>query len=156
MIPSAAITLIKKQEIFSRKAYWDVNGWAIGYGSHHWPNGDRVFEGETCTEDQADKMLMAYLDKECTPALSRIPSWSQMNDNQKASLYDFSYNLGAGFYGSKGFESITNLCNRLDEWSRNALVLSVFALYDHAGGKINADLLKRRKAEAALFCKAVG
>lgn len=95
---------------------------------------------------------MWELDKICTPALSKIPTWDRMNENQRAALYDFAYNLGAHFYNAHNFESITLLCDLPDKWSDNAWVFEQFCKYDKAGGIMVPALLERRTKEATLFC----
>ena len=59
----------------------------------------------------------------------------------------FSYNLGARFYGSSGFNTITRvLKNR--EWDN---VPNALYLYRNPGTNVEAGLARRRKAEGKLW-----
>ena len=39
---ATATNFIAKQESFSPVPYWDVNGYAIGYGNHYYTDGSSV------------------------------------------------------------------------------------------------------------------
>jgi hypothetical protein len=70
-----------------------------------------------------------------------------MDDNQRSALVSFAYNLGAGFYGSAGFETISR-CLRERDW---AAVPAALELYRNPGTSVEAGLLRRRRAEAKLW-----
>jgi lysozyme len=70
-----------------------------------------------------------------------------MNENQKGALLSFAYNLGAGFYGSSNFNTITRVL-REKKWSE---VPKVLELYRNPGTKVEAGLLRRRIAEGKLW-----
>jgi len=70
-----------------------------------------------------------------------------MNDNQRGALLSFAYNLGAGFYGGRNFNTITRrLKNK--EWH---LVPESLKLYRNPGTNVEAGLLRRRIAEGKLW-----
>ena len=53
--------LIKKWEGLSLKAYKCPAGvWTIGYGTTFYPDGSKVKEGDTCTKEEADGLLLWY------------------------------------------------------------------------------------------------
>ena len=93
-VPEAAIALIKEFEGYYSEAYPDpISGWdcpTIGWGTIKYPNGDRVKRGDTCTEGEAENYLLWEVNSLCTPALSKIPTWTQLNENQKAAIYSFA------------------------------------------------------------------
>ncbi len=70
-----------------------------------------------------------------------------MNDNQRGSLLSFSYNLGAGFYGSSNFNTITKVLKN-KEWNK---VPDALYLYRNPGTRVEAGLARRRKAEGKLW-----
>jgi putative NIF3 family GTP cyclohydrolase 1 type 2 len=70
-----------------------------------------------------------------------------MDDNQRSALVSFAYNLGAGFYGSAGFETITR-CLRDRKWSE---VPAALELYRNPGTNVETGLLRRRRAEGKLW-----
>ena len=59
------------------------------------------------------------------PAIRKIPYWNEMNDNQHGALLSFSYNLGANFYGSSGFNTISKVL-REKKWSDVPKVLELY------------------------------
>lgn len=155
-IPEAALDLIKEFEGFRSDAYPDpITHWqlpTIGYGTTVYPDGTHVKKGDTITEERASECLADHIGEKCTPSLSKIPNWAKMNSNQHSALYSFAYNLGAGFYQGANFNSITRVCDSDDRWDDVAWVAEQFGKYTNHG---LAGLVRRRKAEAALFCKPV-
>jgi len=83
------------------------------------------------------------------PALRKIPYWNEMNDNQRGALLSFAYNLGAGFYGNRNFNTITrNL--REKNWKA---IPETLKLYRNPGTEVEVGLLRRRSAEGKLWVK---
>jgi lysozyme len=103
--------------------------------------------GRTITQEYADKLLLFDLEQRFLPSLQKIPYWSEMNDNQRGSLISFAYNLGAGFYGSNNFNTITRHL-RDKNWG---LIPITLEMYRNPGTKVEAGLLRRRKAEGKLW-----
>jgi len=162
-IPIVGINLIKEFEGYERRlpdgrveAYADpIHGWqvpTIGYGTTVYPDGSKVKPGDIITRAQAEAYLIDHIQKSTKPYLEKIPTWSQMNDNQRGAIYSFAYNLGAGFYRAEGFASITRVCDSPQLWSNKAFVREQFIKYRDPGTSAEAGLLRRREAEAALFC----
>ena len=165
-IPQSGIDLIKTFEGYATKladgraaAYPDPNdGWdlpTIGYGTTRYANGNAVRQGDIISEAEAERHLSWEVTQRCQPALEKIPTWHQMNDNQKGALYSFAYNLGAQFYGSADFQSITKLCDSPTQWGNQDWIQEQFVKYRNPGTPVEAGLLKRRQAEAQLFCQPV-
>jgi GH24 family phage-related lysozyme (muramidase) len=73
-----------------------------------------------------------------------------MNRNQKAAIVSFAYNLGAYFYGSQGFNTITKELSNKDNWKN---VPKALLLYVNPGSAFEAGLRARRKAEGDLWIK---
>jgi len=85
--------------------------------------------------------------------LEKIPTWGQMNQNQRGALYSFAYNLGSQFYGGSNFASMTAVCDSPAKWSDKAWIAEQFVKYHKAGSSdVEEGLKRRRLAEAALFC----
>jgi hypothetical protein len=70
-----------------------------------------------------------------------------MTDNQRSALVSFAYNLGAGFYGAQGFETISKRLKEKD-WQR---VPEALLLYRNPGSNFEAGLRRRREAEGKLW-----
>ncbi|NEQ99702.1 MAG: lysozyme [Cyanothece sp. SIO2G6] len=162
-IPQKGIELIKEFEGYAQKlpdgraqAYADpIHGWkvpTIGYGTTKYPDGRSVQQGDIITHAEAEAYLIAHIEHSTRAAMERIPTWNQMNDNQQGAIYSFAYNLGAGFYKNRGFESITRVCDSPDRWLDKAWIKEQFVKYRNPGTSAEAGLRRRREAEATLFC----
>ena len=120
----------------------------IGWGTTRKCNGISSFSlGDKITQAQADVLLIFQIKNEFLPKLSKIPYWSEMSDGKRGALLSFAYNLGASFYGSGDFNTITKrLKNK--EWD---LVPDALYLYRNPGSNVEAGLARRRKAEGKLW-----
>ena len=152
-IPEAGIKLIKEFEGCHLKAYYDpLTGGlpiTIGWGSTRRKDGSRFMIGNIITQEEADDLLYFQLRREFLPALQKIPYWNEMNENQQGALLSFSYNLGAGFYGSPNFNTITRVLKE-KKWSE---VPKALELYRNPGTNVEKGLLRRRIAEGTLWSK---
>lgn len=148
MIPPQALSIIKEFEGLELKAYrCPANVWTIGYGSTR-INGRAVRNGDRLnSEAEANTLLISQLEKEFIPKLEVLPGWVEMTDNQRSALISFAWNLGAHFYGSNGFATITNVL-RQQHWH---LVPGALMLYVKAGNRTLPGLVRRRQAEADLW-----
>lgn len=157
---SLAVKLIAGAEAYKSSAYPDPRlGWAtptIGYGTTRYPNGRRVRQGDVCTEEQAMAWLRSTIERSIIPEMEYIPTWQQMNPNQKAAVISFAYNLGWHFYGnSPSFTQITLLLGQPHRWTDCTDVKQVFSLYRNPGSNVEIGLRRRRALEADLFCTPV-
>jgi GH24 family phage-related lysozyme (muramidase) len=146
-----AYKLIKEFESCHLEAYPDpLSGgepWTIGYGTTRYQDGRKVEAGDKIDAVVADILLRQEVDRICNRLAEQIPYWVQMTDNQKSALISFAYNLGSGFYGSAGFETITRrLAGR--EWAH---VPAALLLYRNPGTRVEAGLRRRREAEGRLW-----
>ena len=148
------IKLIKEFEGCHLKAYPDpLSGnlpITIGWGSTRKKDGSPFYLSDTLTQAEADELLIAQCKKEFLPSLRKIPYWNEMSDGKRGALLSFAYNLGAGFYGSADFNTITKrLKNK--EWD---LVPDALYLYRNPGSNVEAGLARRRKAEGEAWKKS--
>ena len=154
-VPKAGVELIKEFEGYESQAYADpIHGWAvptIGYGTTVYPNGQKVRQGDTVNPTQAEEYLIHHIEATARPDLERIPTWGQMNDNQRGAIYSFAYNLGSAFYGNGAFGSITRVCDSVDRWTDLPWIAEQFVKYRNPGTSAEAGLRRRREAEAKLF-----
>lgn len=133
--------LIKKWEGCKLKAYPDPatggEPYTIGYGTTFYPDGSKVKEGDTCTKEEADGLLLWY----CTTKI-KLPKGT-FTQNQKEALYSLLYNINCvAFHKSKCCRAIENQDWEVafKEWN-----------WDKAGGKVLKGLINRRREERALF-----
>ena len=145
------INLIKEFEGCHLTAYPDpLSGGlpiTIGWGSTRDVDGKPFTLGQKISQSVADALLVNQIKREFIPALTKIPYWSEMNDNQRGALLSFAYNLGAGFYGGSNFNTITRVLKN-KEWDK---VPDALYLYRNPGTKVEAGLARRRKAEGKLW-----
>jgi len=148
---AAAIALIKEFEGCHLSAYPDpLSGgdpWTIGYGTTRYSGGDPVKRGDKITVIEADMLLRLEVDRIADKLRATVPHWQAMSDAQKSALVSFTYNLGIGFYGAEGFETISH-CLRDRDWEA---VPAALELYRNPGTPVEAGLLRRRKAEGRLW-----
>jgi len=148
---SGAISLIKEFEGCHLSAYPDpLSGgdpWTIGYGTTRYSNGTPVKRGDMINVIEADMLLRLEVDRIADKLRTTVPHWKVMDDNQRSALVSFAYNLGAGFYGTPGFETISKAL-REQAWDKMPAVME---LYRNPGSNVEAGLLRRRKAEGELW-----
>lgn len=143
---SAAVELIKQFEGCHLEAYKCPAGvWTIGYGTTA-----GVKKGDTITQSQAEILLTREIDR-IAERLRSIPHWNEMSANQQSALISFAYNLGAGFYGASGFQTITARLRDKD-WRR---VPEAMLLYRNPGSNFEEGLRRRRIAEGNLWAKGL-
>lgn len=132
---SKGIALIKRFEGCKLTAYWDVNGYSIGYGHHTGVN-----KGDKITQAQADAFLEKDLAK-FEDAVNVYLDRYKFNSNQFSALVSFAYNCGTG-----------NLGQLLAHGTRTiGQIESCWLKYVNAGGLFNKGLYTRRCAELNLF-----
>jgi lysozyme len=137
---SAGLELTKSFEGLRLTAYHDVAGiWTIGYGH----TGADVHEGQTITEFVAEALLRADV-APCVACVNRAVE-APIAQHQFDALVDFAFNAGRG---SLLKSTLLQKVNRSD--FEGAAVQ--FGLWTYAGGVQQPGLVRRRKAEAAMFC----
>jgi lysozyme len=145
------INLIKEFEGCHLNAYPDplTKGppITIGWGSTKDFDGAPFKIGRVITQKYADTLLEFDLKNRFLPSLQRIPYWNEMNENQQGAILSFAYNLGANFYGSSNFNTITRVLKN-KEWSK---VPDALYLYHNPGTSVEVGLKRRRIAEGKLW-----
>jgi len=152
-LPEVGIRLIKEFEGCHLQAYPDPHTGGlpitIGWGSTRKRDGTPFKLGDKITQKEADELLLEQCRNQFLPPLRKIPHWNEMNDNQRGALLSFAYNLGANFYGSPDFNTITRRL-KFKQWD---VVPDALFLYRNPGSKVEAGLARRRKAEGDLWKK---
>ena len=101
-----ATNLIIKSENLKLVAYQDSKGiWTIAIGIIK-VNGKPIYEGMTCTREQAIKWCSDYIDND----IKRLTEWCDLNsidleDNQAGSILCFTYNAGFPAFKSSSMAS---------------------------------------------------
>ena len=158
-LPQAGVELVKEFEGLHQlagdgmiHAYPDpLSGglpYTIGYGSTKDIDGSPFELGDKITREKAEILLNQQLKYNYLATLEKtIPFWDAMNDNQHGALLSFAYNLGANFYGSPDFSTISRVL-REKEWNK---VPDALYLYRNPGTSVEAGLSRRRIAEGDLW-----
>jgi lysozyme len=152
--PDKAVELITKWEGFSSSPYLCPAGvWTIGYGSTYYPDGNIVTpEDKAITREEALEILKNHIEKAIEPILAKtIPTWHNMNENKRAAIISFAYNVGSYFYGGTNFFTITNALSRKENWDE---VPRALRLYVNPGSSFEQGLRNRRNDEVALWLTA--
>jgi len=143
-----ALDLIKKFEGWHAEAYMcPAKFWTIGWGSLSHPDGRPVREGDWIRRKEGDALLEDTVDKIDQKLSQTVPYWADMAENQQAALISFAYNLGSGFMGAKGFETISAKL-RAKDWQA---VPDAMLLYRNPGTSYESGLKRRRQAEGRLW-----
>lgn len=142
-ISQKGIDLIKRFEGFRSKPYKCPAGvWTVGYGT---TRGVTASTPEV-NEEEAEALLrkdVAGFEKQLSYILP-----TTLKQNQYDAIVSFVYNLGvSAFQGSTLFRVIATFPND------NARIRAEFGRWVHAGGKKLDGLVKRREAEARLYCE---
>ncbi len=134
-----AIALIKEFEGCRLNSYQDPVGiWTIGYGATAGVHRDMHI-----TQAQAEDLLLDDLDHRVS-YLNKI-ILVPVTDNQLGACLSLAFNIGmSGFFHSKVLHAINQKLPA-------AIVAKDFLYYVHAGGHELPGLVRRRKAEAALY-----
>jgi GH24 family phage-related lysozyme (muramidase) len=147
----AAAKLIKEFEGCHLSAYPDpLSGgdpWTIGYGTTRYSDGRKVQRGDKITVIEASKLLDLEIERIASKLRSTVPFWNAMSGDKQSALISFAYNLGSGFYGAAGFETISKRLKEKD-W---AAVPAAMLLYRNPGTSVEAGLLRRRQSEGRLW-----
>jgi GH24 family phage-related lysozyme (muramidase) len=147
-----AIKLIQQWEGLQLNAYLCPAGVAtIGWGNTRYADGRPVKLGEKITRVQADRLLSQEVDRIVAKLGATVPHWKAMSDKQKGALISFAWNLGAGFYGAKGFQTITSVLQQR-KWND---VPEALLLYRNPGSSFESGLRRRREAEGKLWAEGL-
>ena len=149
-MPAAAIDLIAEFEGFRSEPYLDVFSVpTIGYGQTFYLDGRIVKLTDPSISEPLGRQMLESLAREkfWNVIKTTIPHWKEMNDGQRGALLSFSYNLGAHFYGSPGFNTIS-ACLTDRAWDE---VPAAFMLYVNPGTAAEVGLKRRRRAEGEMW-----
>lgn len=146
-----ALDLIKKFEGCRLVSYPDPgtggDPWTIGYGTTRYQDGRSVRKGDKINPIEADMLLRLEVDRTAEKLAGVVPFWREMSATQQSALVSFAYNVGSGFYGAAGFETISAKL-RGKAWPE---VPAVLLLYCNPGTAVEAGLKRRREAEGQLW-----
>lgn len=130
---------IREHEGFSPTAYYDVNGYAVGYGQHT-INGKPVTKDTKLTKEQADAMWGDAVKPYADRAKQILPNASS---SQHEALTSYIFNHGVN----------SPRVSKLDRMFRahSPDIANYWLASNTSNGKYSANLAKRRREELDLF-----
>jgi GH24 family phage-related lysozyme (muramidase) len=144
-----ALQFIANEEGFKKEAYWDVNAYRVGYGNDKYIDIDNKLKEVTAstviTQTQALQTLKYTVVNTFQPTVIRNigkDNWNKLNDNQKAALLSYAYNVGSIRTSISNPVKNNNYSLAAQEIQRGPVT---------GGGVVYQTLVKRRKKEASLF-----
>lgn len=156
LVPAKVIELIQKYGKCELDAYPVSQDskpvvYKIGWGSTIMPNGEIVQEGDSfASELEADEALALELQSKYLPALSTIPHWLEMTDNQRTALFSFAWSTALYFWENEedypGFAYNFRVRN-------NEAIATLIAKRNEVNGSKRLSLVHRRHAEVTLWNK---
>jgi len=154
-INKATIELIKSFEGLELKAYPDPatkndpikkgHPWTIGWGTTIYPDGQKVKQGDSITQIQAEAFLLNDLSKFALGVGKLIIR--TLTDNQFGAILSFAYNVGLGNLKA------STLLKKVNINPKDLSIASEFAKWNKAAGKVMNGLTRRRTTESQLYFK---
>lgn len=148
-VNSATLALVKQFEGLYLEAYLcPARVWTIGYGhTGRQHNDGSVHDGRKITAAEADAFLIDDLQKFRDGVTKRIKPevLALMNENMIGALVSFVFNLGLGNFEQSTLRARINARRWID-------CIPEFAKWVNADGRPLRGLVRRRAAEASLFC----
>jgi lysozyme len=143
-INERGIEIVKSFEGISVKPYLcPANVWTVGYGATRSSTGGPIgLDMEPISETEAEALLIR--DLESSEEWVRRLIKTTLTENQYSALTSFTFNVGAGALQRS---TLRMKLNR-GEYQGAA---NEFLKWRMAGGRILAELVRRRAAERALF-----
>jgi lysozyme len=141
-----AVSSLVGSEGYAATPYWDVNGYAIGYGNHYWEDGSPVTQDDDPISQARALQLVTFFAYQNGQAIVNQLA-VDLNDNQLAALISIRYNCG----------TITNnLLNLINSGADSAAIAAqIQQTCITSAGQPNSDLVARRQMEANLFSTPV-
>ena len=145
-VNATAIALLHHFEQCRLNAYIDAVGVpTIGWGSTYYPGGERVKMGDKITQAQADDMFARIMERDFAAPIRAALGSTPTNADQFGAMVALAYNIGLdGFKGS-------SVLRRHRAGAPDAEVTDAFLMWTKGGGRVLNGLVRRRKAEAALY-----
>lgn len=144
-ITPKGLDFIKRKEGYFDKAYLCPAGvWTIGWGSIRWSATQPVRKGDTCTPDQAERLLLREIQRveDAIEATVKVP----LTPGQADCLISLFYNIGIGWLtGGKNQKQATLV--KYVNAGKFDLVPTEILKFKNANGKPLKGLIIRRQEE---------
>ena len=149
----ALVEVLKKEEGFSAKPYWDYSQYTVGYGTRCPDDMLEEYQQNGITEEEADLLLRNNLTK-IENALNKklIDAYGlTLTQGQFDALISFTYNCGTNWLNDPD----GSLHKAIRKGTTGSELIRVFSLWCNAGGEILPGLVRRRLCEANMYLNGV-
>ena len=149
----ALVEILKNEEGFSAKPYWDYGQYTVGYGTRCPDDMLEEYQTNGISEEDAELLLRNYLaGTEAVINTKLIDKYGlSLTQNQFDALITFTYNCGSAWvYDTDGV-----LHNAVKNGTSGSEMIRVFSLWCSAGGQILPGLVRRRLCEANMYLNGV-
>jgi len=142
------LRILKLEEGFSKKPYWDYTQWTVGYGSRCPDDKLEEYKANGIPESEAEALLRDFLTKfesEINGFMIRSGKW--LDQKQFDALLLFSYNCGSSWaYDTDGL-----LYTAVANGEPGSVLVNAFVRWCNAGGQVQSYLLRRRLSEVNIY-----
>lgn len=148
-VSDALIGVLKKEEGFSAKPYWDYGQYTVGYGTRCPDDMLEEYQENGISEKEAETLLRNYLSgTESVINKKFIDKYGlTLTQGQFDALVTFTYNVGSSW--------ITDTSGTFHNAVKNGVtgseLIRAFSLWCNAGGSIQPGLVRRRLCEANMY-----
>ena len=149
----ALVEVLKKEEGFSAKPYWDYSQYTVGYGTRCPDDMLEEYQANGITEEEAEVLLRNYLaNVENTLNKKLIDAYGlSLTQGQFDALVSFTYNCGSAWISDSSSLLHQAICNG----TTGSEMIRVFSLWCSAGGQILPGLVRRRLCEANMYLNGI-
>ena len=149
----ALVEVLKKEEGFSAKPYWDYAQYTVGYGTRCPDDMREEYRANGISKEEADTLLRNYLaGTENTINKKFIDKYGlTLTQGQFDALITFTYNCGSGWISKTG----DKFFNAVKNGATGSELINAFTLWCSAGGQILPGLVRRRQCEANMYLNGV-
>ena len=146
------LRVLKAEEGFSSKPYWDYAQWTVGYGTKCPDDKLDEYTQNGIPEAEAEALLLVYIDRFESEIEKFIAKTGiTLSQQQFDALVMFTFNCGSAWtYDSNG-----GLYNAVASGATGNTLIDAFTRWCNAGGQIKTFLLRRRLCEANMYLNGV-
>lgn len=149
----ACIEILKQEEGFSAKPYWDYLQYTVGYGTKCPDDLVAYYTQNGISEEEAETLLRNHLNGVVNDINVRLVQKYDLtlSQNQFDAIVLFSYNCGTGWL----YNETDNLRNAIVNGATGNEIIDRFSRWCNAGGQVQTFLLRRRLSEANMYLNNV-
>ena len=148
-VSDALVEILKNEEGFSAKPYWDYGQYTVGYGTRCPDDMLEEYQANGISKEDAEVLLRNYLaGTEAVINTKLIDKYGlTLTQSQFDALITFTYNCGSAWvYDTDGV-----LHNAVKNGTTGSEMIRIFSLWCSAGGQILPGLVRRRLCEANMY-----